>query len=110
MRADVYQKITDQIVRDLEQGVRPWMKPWSAGHGEGRIMRPLRANGIPYRPWWVRALPPQRRPGRPACVLPRPAAGTTLWLLNGVGILAAFDVLAAHPLRTSALRLEQSRR
>jgi antirestriction protein ArdC len=49
MRADVYQKITDRIVRDLERGVRPWMKPWNAGNGEGRIMRPLRGNGIPYQ-------------------------------------------------------------
>lgn len=49
MRTDVYQKITDRIVRDLEQGVRPWLKPWNAGHAEGRILRPLRANGIPYR-------------------------------------------------------------
>jgi antirestriction protein ArdC len=49
MRADVYQKITDRIVHELEQGVRPWLKPWSAGNGEGRIMRPLRANGIPYQ-------------------------------------------------------------
>lgn len=49
MRTDVYQKITDRIVVELEQGVRPWMKPWSAGNGEGRIMRPLRANGIPYQ-------------------------------------------------------------
>jgi antirestriction protein ArdC len=49
MRTDVYQKITDRIVSELERGVRPWMKPWSAGHGEGRIVRPLRANGIPYQ-------------------------------------------------------------
>jgi antirestriction protein ArdC len=49
MRTDVYQKITDRIVAELEQGVRPWLKPWSAGNGEGRIMRPLRANGIPYQ-------------------------------------------------------------
>lgn len=49
MRTDVYQKITDRIVSELERGVRPWMKPWSAGNGEGRIMRPLRANGIPYQ-------------------------------------------------------------
>jgi antirestriction protein ArdC len=34
---------------DLEQGVRPWMKPWSADHAAGRITRPLRHNGIPYR-------------------------------------------------------------
>ena len=42
MRTDVYQKITDRIVAELERGVRPWLKPWSAGNGEGRIMRPLR--------------------------------------------------------------------
>lgn len=49
MRADVYQKITDRIVSDLERGVRPWLKPWNACNGQGRIMRPLRANGIPYQ-------------------------------------------------------------
>lgn len=49
MRTDVYQKITDRIVSELERGVRPWLKPWNAGNGEGRILRPLRGNGIPYR-------------------------------------------------------------
>ena len=49
MRADVYQKITDQIVSELEKGVRPWFKPWNAEHAAGRITRPLRANGIPYQ-------------------------------------------------------------
>ena len=49
MKMDVYQKITDRIVSKLEQGVRPWMKPWSAGNGEARIMRPLRATGIPFQ-------------------------------------------------------------
>jgi antirestriction protein ArdC len=49
MRTDIYQKITDRIVAELERGVRPWLKPWSAGNGDGRIMRPLRANGIPYQ-------------------------------------------------------------
>jgi antirestriction protein ArdC len=49
MRVDVYQKITDQIVSELEKGVRPWMKPWNAEHAAGRITRPLRGNGIPYR-------------------------------------------------------------
>src|ERR1700729_2823595 len=48
MRTDVYQKITDQIVSELEKGVRPWMKPWNAQHAAGRITRPLRGNGIPY--------------------------------------------------------------
>ncbi len=47
-RQDVYTRITDKIVADLEQGVRTWMKPWNAGNTAGRIMRPLRSNGIPY--------------------------------------------------------------
>jgi antirestriction protein ArdC len=49
MKKDIYSKITDQIVSELEKGVRPWLKPWNAEHAEGRITRPLRANGIPYR-------------------------------------------------------------
>jgi antirestriction protein ArdC len=49
MRTDVYQKITDRIVTELERGVRPWLKPWNAGNTDGRIIRPLRANGIPYQ-------------------------------------------------------------
>jgi antirestriction protein ArdC len=49
MKKDIYSKITNQIVAELEKGVRPWLKPWNAEHAEGRITRPLRANGIPYR-------------------------------------------------------------
>lgn len=48
MRQDVYQKITDQIVTELEKGVRPWMQPWSVKHTAGRIVRPRRFNGLPY--------------------------------------------------------------
>jgi antirestriction protein ArdC len=47
-RQDVYTRITDKIIADLEQGVRTWMKPWNAGNTAGRIMRPLRHNGQPY--------------------------------------------------------------
>jgi antirestriction protein ArdC len=47
-KQDVYTRITDKIISDLEQGVRTWMKPWNAGNTAGRIMRPLRSNGIPY--------------------------------------------------------------
>lgn len=47
-RSDIYSRITDRIVTDLEQGVRPWMKPWSVAHTQGRINRPLRHNGLPY--------------------------------------------------------------
>jgi antirestriction protein ArdC len=46
---DVYSRITGKIIADLEQGVRPWLKPWNAEHAAGRITRPLRHNGIPYR-------------------------------------------------------------
>lgn len=49
MNTDIYQRVTDQIVAELEKGACPWLKPWSADHAAGRITRPLRANGIPYR-------------------------------------------------------------
>jgi antirestriction protein ArdC len=48
MKADIYQRITNQIVCELEKGVRPWLKPWNTEHAAGRIMRPLRGNGVPY--------------------------------------------------------------
>lgn len=47
-RGDVYQRITERIVADLERGVRPWAQPWTAGNATGRISRPLRHNGEPY--------------------------------------------------------------
>jgi len=46
---DVYSRITGKIIADLEQGVRPWLKPWNAEHAAGRITRPLRHNGVPYK-------------------------------------------------------------
>ncbi len=49
MKQDVYERITNKIIAELEKGMRPWVKPWSAEHAAGRITRPLRANGIPYR-------------------------------------------------------------
>lgn len=45
---DPYARITNRILADLEQGVRPWTKPWGAGHLGGRVVRPLRATGEPY--------------------------------------------------------------
>lgn len=47
-RADIYARITDRIVADLEKGVKPWMKPWHAATTNGRITLPLRHNGQPY--------------------------------------------------------------
>jgi antirestriction protein ArdC len=46
---DVYQDITDRIVSALENGVRPWHQPWNAGHMDGRVVLPLRHNGVAYR-------------------------------------------------------------
>jgi len=47
-KQDVYTRITAQIVAQLEEGVRPWAKPWNTDHAAGRITRPLRHNGQPY--------------------------------------------------------------
>jgi len=47
-KQDVYTRVTNKIIADLEQGVRTWMKPWNAGNTAGRITRPLRHNGVPY--------------------------------------------------------------
>ena len=44
-RSDIYTRITERIIADLEQGVRPWHQPWSTEHTAGRITRPLRHNG-----------------------------------------------------------------
>ncbi len=48
-RTDVYARVTDRIIADLEAGVRPWLKPWKAGNTEDRITLPRRHNGTPYR-------------------------------------------------------------
>lgn len=47
-RTDIYTRITEKIVADLEKGVRPWMQPWRAGNVAGRVTRQLRHNGLPY--------------------------------------------------------------
>jgi antirestriction protein ArdC len=48
-KQDLYSRVTQAILADLESGVRPWTKPWSAEHLAGRISRPLRATGEAYR-------------------------------------------------------------
>lgn len=48
MKQDIYQKVTDKIIADLEQGQLTWLKPWSAGNLDGRIVKPLRHNGMAY--------------------------------------------------------------
>lgn len=48
-RVDLYARITEKIIADLEKGVRPWVRPWSTGHLAGRVSLPLRHNGLPYQ-------------------------------------------------------------
>jgi len=47
-RPDLYSRVTNAIIADLEMGVRSWTRPWSAEHLAGRISRPLRSTGEPY--------------------------------------------------------------
>ncbi len=49
MKQDVYERITNRIVQELEQGTLPWLKPQNAEHAAGRITRTLRHNGMPYQ-------------------------------------------------------------
>jgi antirestriction protein ArdC len=48
-KQDVYSRVTDKIIADLERGNLTWLQPWQAGHKAGAISRPLRAGGIAYR-------------------------------------------------------------
>lgn len=48
-KTDVYARVTDKIVADLERGVRTWMRPWTVSGNPDPMGRPLRHNGTPYR-------------------------------------------------------------
>jgi antirestriction protein ArdC len=77
-RSDIYQRVTDALVRQLEQGTRPWMKPWNAEHLAGKTSRPLRACGKPYRGinvliLWLTAV--ERRYSAPIWMTFKQAAG-----------------------------------
>ena len=53
-RSDIYAHVTNRIISDLDNGVRPWHKPWNAGNTEGRITRPLRHNGVGGNDFFLR--------------------------------------------------------
>lgn len=44
-RPDVFSRITQTIITQLEVGVRPWTQPWTAS---ASVSRPLRHDGTPY--------------------------------------------------------------
>lgn len=49
-KQDPHSRITDRILAELEQGTRPWIKPWSGDNmAPSGQPRPLRATGQPYR-------------------------------------------------------------
>lgn len=47
-KTDIYSKITNRIIADLEQGQLTWRKPWSSDHLSKNVLRPLRWNDEPY--------------------------------------------------------------
>lgn len=49
MKADLYERVTAQIVASLEQGVRPWLKPWSLANATAQPVLPRRGTGEAYR-------------------------------------------------------------
>lgn len=32
MKTDIYQRVTDKIIADLEKGELTWLRPWNAGN------------------------------------------------------------------------------
>jgi antirestriction protein ArdC len=48
-KTDVYTRVTNKILADLERGNLTWHQPWQAGHQAGPVSRPLRAGGQAYR-------------------------------------------------------------
>ena len=42
-------RIVDQILNALEEGIRPWRKPWATGSADGAgVQLALRADGQPF--------------------------------------------------------------
>ena len=49
-KQDIYARVTNKIIADLEGGVLTWVQPWQIiKHAAGSITRPLRASGEKYR-------------------------------------------------------------
>ena len=48
-KLDVYSRVTNKIIADLERGNLTRLQPWQAGHKAGPVSRPLHAGGKAYR-------------------------------------------------------------
>ena len=42
-RDTIYREITDKIIRDFENGIVPWVKPWKSGAGFSLLTLPQNA-------------------------------------------------------------------
>ena len=45
-KRDLYQEVTDIVIKALEEGTQPWSRPWATGKG---MSEALRVCGTPYR-------------------------------------------------------------
>jgi len=45
---DIYARVTNKILADLEKGDLTWRQPWNSEHYFGQVTFPLRWNNIPY--------------------------------------------------------------
>jgi antirestriction protein ArdC len=48
-KQDIYSRVTNKILADLERDTLTWLQPWQASHQAGPVSRPLRAAGAAYR-------------------------------------------------------------
>jgi antirestriction protein ArdC len=48
-RISIYDRVTTKIIQDLEDGTRPWIKPWKDTARTSLAIRPHRHDGQPYR-------------------------------------------------------------
>jgi antirestriction protein ArdC len=52
-KTDVYTRFTETIIGALEQGVRPWHKPWNAEHAARKITPQVREDHAAYIVNWL---------------------------------------------------------
>jgi antirestriction protein ArdC len=45
---DIYTRVTNKILADLEKGNLTWRQPWNSEHYSGEVTFPLRWNDVPY--------------------------------------------------------------
>ena len=45
-KRDIYQEVTDLVIKAIEEGTQPWSRPWACGKG---MALALRHDGKPYR-------------------------------------------------------------